>query len=676
MRPSLSLGGLIELLDASFDLFLILDEEEKVRHLSSGLSSECGCSAPGGNGCGELSDLFSAAALPAFREAMPKAASGEKGVVVYWKVDSTRPVVAFKSDYAETEDGPLYFFRSNRSTDITDLSLENDWEKVERAKELACLYSVAEWVQESEGVDEFFSDFPKYMATGMQFPDRVRIWSVYQGHEYGDPLNGGNTISSALSVSGETVGKIVVGYDDPDIEPLLEEQKLLDEIARFLCLALERKGLAATLQVKTVEMEEVEKKVSSLEFQIEARTRELEKEHKTLAKVNSYLDQAHRGFDESKRTLKTMFQAIPDTVALIDKDLEVVMTNQSEKIAGQICHKALFDLDTPCLDCRLIKISETRAPVTVEAKHGDKFYEVHALPVFNEDHEVDGIIEFFRDITYRKVYEQQLQQADKLASLGQLVSGIGHEINNPNQFIRGNIKIIKQALDDILPIVDEYQKGHPDLKIARLKYDFFRQHILTLVDDMANGSQRIKRIVQSLKSFARKDEGLLVDLVDINNVIDESARLVHNQVHKFADIQLDLASDLPTFSGNAQKLEQVIINLIINASQAMPADQRGLIRVSSERDGDYIVARVADNGSGMSAATAKSIFDPFFTTKRARGGTGLGLSIAHRIIEEHQGVISVDSVIGEGTTFTMRLPIGEGDGEKSDTGNQKLREDG
>ena len=657
MQPSLSLGGLIELLDKSVDLLLILDEEEKVRHLSPYLASECGCADQERDGCTELRDLFNAEALIAFREAMPKAASGERSVVVYWKPNSTSPLVVFKTDFAETEDGSLYFFRSNRSTELGDFSLKDDGEKMLRARELACLYSVAEWVQESEGVDKFFTDFPKYMATGMQFPERVRVWSVYQGQKYGEKPDGGNTISSALSVGGETLGEIVVGYDDPDIEPLLEEQKLLDEITRFLCLALDRKGLAKTLEVTTEEMEEVAKKVSTLEFQIEARTRELEKEHKTLAKVNSYLDQAHRGFDESKRTLKTMFQAIPDTVALIDKDLEVVMTNQSEKMAGQPCHKALFGLDTPCLDCRLIKISETRAPVTVEAKHGDKFYEVHALPVFNEDHEVDGIIEFFRDITYRKVYEQQLQQADKLASLGQLVSGIGHEINNPNQFIRGNIKIIKQALDDILPIVDEYQKDHPDLKIARLKYDFFRQHVLTLVDDMANGSERIKRIVQSLKSFARKDEGLLAETVDINNVIDESARLVHNQVHKFADIQLNLAPDLPTFEGNAQKLEQVIINLIINASQAMPADQRGLIRVSSEMDEGHIVARVVDNGSGMSPSTAKNIFDPFFTTKRARGGTGLGLSIAHRIIEEHQGVISVESVIGEGTTFTIRLPI-------------------
>jgi signal transduction histidine kinase len=661
MKEQLSLGGLIELLDKSFDLLLILDEEENVRHLSPLLASDCGCDRFEKNGCAELRDLFTAEALGAFREAMPKAAAGERGVVVYWKSSPTSPLVVFKCDYAETLDGPLYFFRSNRSTDIADFSLKDDWEKVERAKELACLYSVAEWVHESTSIDEFFADFPKYMAAGMRFPDQVQVYSVYQGQEYGERPEDGHSIASVLNVGDEVLGEIVVGYDDPAIEVLPEEQKLLDEIARFLCLALEKKSLAKAVEVKSEELEEVAKKVAGLEFKIEARTRELEKEHKTLAKVNAYLDQAHRGFDESKRTLKTMFQAIPDTVVLIDKDLEVVMTNQSEKMAGQICHKVLFDSDVPCLDCRLTKICETRVPVTVEMKHGDEFYEVHALPVFNDDHEVEGIIEFFRDITYKKVYEQQLQQADKLASLGQLVSGIGHEINNPNQFIRGNIKIIKQALDDILPIVDAYHEEHPDLKIARLKYDFFRQHVLTLVDDMANGSERIKRIVQSLKSFARKDEGQLVDTVDINNVIDESARLVHNQVHKFADIQLDLAPDLPAFEGNAQKLEQVIINLIINASQAMPTDQRGMIRVSSREDGDFIVARVEDNGSGMSASTAKSIFDPFFTTKRARGGTGLGLSIAHRIIEEHRGVISVESEIGKGTAFTIRIPIESGD---------------
>ena len=112
------------------------------------------------------------------------------------------------------------------------------------------------------------------------------------------------------------------------------------------------------------------------------------------------------------------------------------------------------------------------------------------------------------------------------------MSGIGHEINNPNQFIRGNIKILKQALDDLLPIVDEYFTAHGDLKIARLNYDFFRKNIMTLVDDMAHGSERIKGIVEGLRTFARSDEGLLIDTIDVNTVIEASTRLVHNEVHK------------------------------------------------------------------------------------------------------------------------------------------------
>jgi len=281
------------------------------------------------------------------------------------------------------------------------------------------------------------------------------------------------------------------------------------------------------------------------------------------------------------------------------------------------------------------------------------------LPVFDENEEVEFITEFYRNITKEKNYEQQLQQADKLASIGQLVSGIGHEINNPNQFIRGNIKIIQQAFDDMLPIIDEYHATHPDLKIARLKYDFFRQHIMILVNDMAHGSARIKGIVEGLKGFARKDEGELIDQVEINTILDAAARLVHNEVHKTSDIKLDLTPGLPTFTGNVQKIEQVVINLIINASQAMPKDRRGKITVTTTLEDSNIIITVTDNGKGMGERTLKQIFDPFFTTRRARGGTGLGLPIVHRIIEEHSGMISVTSKLDGGTTFLITMPIKE-----------------
>ncbi len=247
--------------------------------------------------------------------------------------------------------------------------------------------------------------------------------------------------------------------------------------------------------------------------------------------------------------------------------------------------------------------------------------------------------------------------AKELAALGQLVSGIGHEINNPNQFILGNIRILQQAFEGILPILDEYYAAHPDLTIARLKYDFFREHIMTLVNDMAHGSERIKGIVEGLNRFSRRDEGLLSDAVDVNTLLDTAIRLVNNQLHKTADIELDLAADRPSITGNAHKIEQVVVNLLINAGQAIPEGRRGFIQVSTRGEDGKVVIEVKDNGKGISEQTMKRIFEPFFTTRQGGGGTGLGLAIAYRIIEEHGGAISVSSKLDAGTTFRIELPI-------------------
>ncbi len=657
MNSRVSLPGLIELLDRSFDYLLVLDEGLDVLHINSAL--ETLLDGDGAKECSSLMDILPSEVLASFQLAVQRVTAGERDVVVDWKVDADQAPIVFHVSSSGSDAEPLYLFHSNLLPDVSDLNRINDWEHGERAKELACLYSIGEWIHESSSVAEFFGELYKYLGPGMLYPEHVRVQSVYNGQVFGEPPVGDQRVSSELKVEDEVVGKIEVGYDKKDLYVLPEEQKLLDEIARFLCLALERKSLLSNLEAKQEEAEKYSRELEALRADVEIGKHELEKQRANLSTVNSSLDQVHRGLEDSKRTLKTTFAAFPDTVALIDMDFNIVMTNQSEDLAGKPCYKALFDLEAPCLDCRLKKVEKVKAPVMREVQYGDTYYSANAIPVFGDENELEGIIEFFRDTTYRKTYEQQLQQADKLASLGQLVSGIGHEINNPNQFIRGNVKIIQQALDDMLPIVDEYQKSHPDLKIARLNYAFFREHIMTLVNDMANGSERIKRIVESLKGFARKDDGQLVDQVDINNVIEESSRLVHSQVHKFADIILDLGTDIPVFKGNAQKMEQVLINLVINASQAMPEDKRGEIQVSSKRDGEWVVIEVTDNGSGMGEATVKNIFDPFFTTKRARGGTGLGLSIAFRIMEEHGGSIQVSSTLGQGTTFTIRLPLDE-----------------
>ncbi len=639
MKWGQAMGVTIEdiyrLFEKSFDYLLILDDRGRIAHMSVALAKETTGDENGGVSGRIVDDVFNGASLDIIRDTTGKLATGDGPELIIWKTRPGRPSIPLRVVTETTASGRLFMFWGNRFATLENLTYKDEWKRIERAKELACIYAVAEWIEVSMSTEEFFTHLPRYLRDGMHYPEHVIVFSVYQEREYGKKPDAERFIKTDLVIEGHLRGSIYVAYDTNDLDFLPEEQRMMDEITRTLVLALERKELKGS---------------------IDKRQHELHRERAKLDTLNSYMDRINRGFEESKTRLETIFQAIPDTVAIIDCERNVIMTNTDKYVPGDKCYKTFFDSDRACLDCRLAKILKQKAPITLEIQHGDRFYEAHALPIFDKNHHVDGIIEFYRDISDKRNYEQQLQQADKLASLGQLVSGIGHEINNPNQFIRGNVKIIAQAMEDILPLTDAYYETHPGLKIARLNYDFFRKHIVTLIQDMANGSERIKGIVESLKRFARKDEGLLIDKVDLNVIIRESVRLAHNQIHKSADVELELAETLPEFKGNVQKMEQVIINLIINASQAIPEQRRGVIEVLTEFDDTDVVAQIRDNGSGMSEGTIKQVFDPFFTTKRARGGTGLGLSIVYRIVEEHGGTIAVSSTIGEGTTFTIKIP--------------------
>jgi signal transduction histidine kinase len=656
----LRLDDLYMFMENNFDYLLVVDGADRIVHMSNLFARD----ASQGSASLEnrsLSEILAPVSINTFRSAMAQARAGGRGIAVFTPLEEEGVSIPLRAGYTELVEGEAYIFFSNK---LTDLSTRREWEKDERAKELSCLYSVAELIEVSQSINEFFTKLPNTLSTGMLYPEEVVVYSAYQDVEYGQKPISDKYLSVRLVVGKENKGEIRVGYLDDKHELLPEEQKMLDEIGRMLSLALERKEFRDRLVLKREEEADYNRRLEELQKEITARTKELEEQKSNLDIVNAYFDRVNRGWEETKGRLETMFKAIPDEVVLIDKKRKVIMTNREDVEPGDYCFRSFFERDKPCEDCRLARILEDKTPVTLTMRHGERYLQVHALPVYNQEHEVDGILEFYRDVTLEKTYDQQLQQADKLASLGQLVSGIGHEINNPNQFIRGNIKIIKQSLEDMLPIIEEYHENHPDLKIARLNYDFFRQHIMTLVDDMEHGSERIKGIVEGLRTFVRKDEGLLVDTVDINTLIEASTRLVHKEVHKHADIELDLTDDLPTFTGNAQKIEQVMINLIVNASEAMKEDVKGLITVRTRLDGNYIVAEVKDNGKGMNQQTMKQIFDPFFTTKRAKGGTGLGLAIAFRIVEEHGGNISVKSKPGAGTTFTIRIPAGNAGGKR------------
>lgn len=253
--------------------------------------------------------------------------------------------------------------------------------------------------------------------------------------------------------------------------------------------------------------------------------------------------------------------------------------------------------------------------------------------------------------------QKQLVQSEKLASLGQLVSGIAHEINNPIQFILGNMHILKEAFEGIFPILDNYAQQHTDLILARLRYFFFREHLPVLLSDMVKGGERIRNIIADLKTFARGDEGRLDEEVDLNEVVRICQRLAYNKIKRLK-VEEDLDPNLAKVKGSARKLEQVVIATLINSAEALSDRPDGAIKITTRnRDsGKSVMIAIADNGPGMTEEVKKRIFDPFFTTKQRSGGTGLGLSIIYGIIQEHAGRIEVDSEPAKGAAFSYHFP--------------------
>ncbi len=266
----------------------------------------------------------------------------------------------------------------------------------------------------------------------------------------------------------------------------------------------------------------------------------------------------------------------------------------------------------------------------------------------------------FLDLTDLKKAQNQMYQADKMAALGQIIAGVAHEINNPNNFIYFNLPILKKYIDGIRPLLDAHLKDFPDTKILGMKYEVFLEDIYKLLENMEHGSSRITGIVADLKNYVRSDDTHEMKEEKLDKVITQVMTLLGKQVRKMVKhFDVDVAEGLPQVNMNAGKIEQVLINLLVNAGQAADKDDSFVkLKVHSATDG-FIDIVIQDNGLGIPKASIDQIFEPFFTSKRREAGTGLGLSISHKIIEDHGGTIEVYSKEGEGTTFTVRLPVAQ-----------------
>ena len=269
------------------------------------------------------------------------------------------------------------------------------------------------------------------------------------------------------------------------------------------------------------------------------------------------------------------------------------------------------------------------------------------------------VIERKRAAEELRLHQDQLVQADKMAALGILVSGVAHEINNPNGLILLNMPLLMEALKDAEPILDAYYLERGDFTIGGLQYSRLRTEMPTILTGMHDSAKRIKRIVDDLKNFARRDDANLVGCVDLNEVVKAAVRLVDNSIRKSTDrFATQYAEGLPKVRGNEQRLEQVATNLLLNACHALKDKTKGIfISTSFDKDAGKVILRVRDEGIGVSPESLSRITDPFFTTKRASGGTGLGLSVSASIVKQHRGSLHFDSAPGAGMTATLTLPV-------------------
>lgn len=259
--------------------------------------------------------------------------------------------------------------------------------------------------------------------------------------------------------------------------------------------------------------------------------------------------------------------------------------------------------------------------------------------------------------------QAQLLQSEKMVALGQLAAGVAHEINNPLSFVSSNLFTLHKYCQRLLELIqrqeDHLTQQHKSLPAdlcqfkEQAKFDYIQANLFTLIEQSVDGAKRVEQIVKDLKQFSRTDEDSW-EQVNINHSIDTALTILSNKLKHHITLHKQYA-DLPFISIVRNQIEQVLMNLIINAAQAI--QQHGDIHIETGQQHPYVYIKIQDSGEGIKPKLLNKIFDPFFTTKSVGEGTGLGLAISYEIIQKHHGRIEVNSQVGQGTTFTIWLPI-------------------
>ena len=366
-----------------------------------------------------------------------------------------------------------------------------------------------------------------------------------------------------------------------------------------------------------------------------------ERLERSYGELESKVRERTRELKISNEFLISLFDGITDGISVNDRDFRIVNVNQGLarlmgeppiKLAGRLCYRTYGNLEEPCPGCPALMTFETGLPHSVQLgwkwADGRKFEaEIFIFPLFGEKREVVSVIEYIKDITEKKLMEKSLLQSEKLAGIGRFAAGVAHEIRNPLGIIKSSASLIKKGKG----ISDEERE---------------------LADFIMGEVDRLNKVVTDLLDFAKPSRPQVRRM----KLRDVAGRTIALTSKKCRDRGIEIVADYREkrrVAIDGEQMEQVFLNLILNSMDAI--DGRGEIRIGTRDDGEEgVTVEFSDTGSGISGGGVGRIFEPFFTTKE--GGTGLGLAIVYRIVESHQGTISVESEEGKGTSFIITFP--------------------
>lgn len=395
-------------------------------------------------------------------------------------------------------------------------------------------------------------------------------------------------------------------------------------------------------------------------------------------------ERTNKALEESEQRYRTLVESAPWGVTVLLDGRYAYVNHTRVRMAGGRTKEDLLgcgledvavSAHTEAIRHAIDKILRTGGvgPVLeVQLKRADgSFFDARVTGAYIEYEGRPAVLAFTQDITEEKRFAQQqreqearLRQADKMASLGTLVAGVAHEINNPNTSILGDVNNLKTIWDHLSPILMQHQQQNPDAAIGTLSFSEVHDELPEILGGIRGSCLRIDHIVQRLKDFSRPSHEASVETVCLNDVVETVLKLARKYAERAStEVETALVHPPALILGDQQNLEHACLNLVLNACDALTdRTQRIAVRTEVDASRGQALLIVQDEGRGIAEGDLARVFDPFFTTKRARGGTGLGLSIVNSIVQEHGGRVDVDSTPGHGTTFTIRLPLAGEDG--------------